>query len=91
MSSRNMTTTNGQALSIVAKCALCSTKTELFVCSHCDEVICQVCVNKHRTQMSETLKEHWLKCQMKYHHLCRFLSKTICLSLSGSEECFVVF
>ena len=68
-------TTNPQALSIVAKCALCSTKTELFVCTHCDEVICQICVNKHRTQLTESLKEHWMKCQNKFQRLSRSLRK----------------
>ncbi|CAF1945604.1 unnamed protein product [Rotaria magnacalcarata] len=68
-------TTNPQALCIIAKCALCSTKTELFICPHCDEVICQVCVNKHQSQLNDTLKEHWLKCKTKYHNLC-LLSNT---------------
>ncbi len=70
-----MTATNPKALSIVAKCALCSTKTELFVCPHCDEVICQICVNKHRSLLNETLKEHWLKCKTKFQHLCQLSSK----------------
>ncbi|CAF2793634.1 unnamed protein product [Rotaria sp. Silwood2] len=68
-------TTNPKALSIVAKCALCSTKTELFICPHCDEVICQACVNKHQSELNETLKEHWLKCKTKFHNLCQ-LSNT---------------
>ena len=62
-------TVNPKALSIVAKCALCSTKTELFICPHCDEVICQTCVNKHRALLNDTLKEHWFKCQTKYENL----------------------
>ncbi|CAF0782506.1 unnamed protein product [Adineta ricciae] len=62
-------TATPKPLSIVAKCALCSTKTELFVCPHCDEVICQVCVNKHRSILNETLKEHWLKCKTKFQNL----------------------
>ncbi|CAF0919473.1 unnamed protein product [Rotaria sordida] len=68
-------TANPKALSIVAKCALCSIKTELFICPHCDEVICQTCVNKHQSQLNETLKEHWLKCKTKFHNLCQ-LSNT---------------
>lgn len=68
-------TANPKPLSIVAKCALCSTKTELFVCPHCDEVICQICVNKHRSELNETLKEHWLKCQTKFQNLCKLSSK----------------
>ncbi|CAF1164116.1 unnamed protein product [Adineta steineri] len=63
-------TANPKPLLIVAKCALCSTKTELFVCPHCDEVICQICVNKHRSELNETLKEHWLKCKTKFQNLC---------------------
>jgi hypothetical protein len=68
-------TANPKPLSIVAKCALCSTKTELFVCPHCDEVICQICVNKHRSELNETLKEHWFKCKTKFHNLCQLSSK----------------
>ncbi len=67
-------TANPKPLSIVAKCALCSTKTELFVCPHCDEVICQICVNKHRSELNETLKEHWLKCKTKFQNLCQLSS-----------------
>jgi hypothetical protein len=78
-------TANPKALSIVAKCALCSTKTELFVCPHCDEVICQICVNKHRSQLNETLKEHWLKCKTKFQHLCQLSSKKI-YSLNSSRS-----
>lgn len=62
-------TTLAKPLSIVAKCALCSTKTELFVCPHCDEVICQLCVNKHQSELNETLKEHWLQCKSKFQQL----------------------
>ncbi len=68
-------TANPKPLSIVAKCALCSTKTELFVCPHCDEVICQKCVNKHRLELNDTLKEHWFKCKTKFHNLCQTSSK----------------
>jgi hypothetical protein len=64
-------TTNHKPLSIVAKCGLCSIKTELFVCSHCDEVICQKCVDKHQVKQSETLKEQWNLSKTKYLHLCR--------------------
>ncbi len=64
-------TTNYKSLSIIAKCALCSIKTELFVCSHCDEVICQKCVDQHQLKLNETLKEHWHLCQTKYLDLCR--------------------
>jgi len=70
-------TANPKPLSIVAKCALCSKKTELFVCPHCDEVICQLCVNKHRLELNETLKEYWLKCKTKYNNLCQLSSKNI--------------
>lgn len=68
-------TATPKPLSIVAKCALCSTKTELFVCPHCDEVICQICVNKHRSVLNETLKEHWIKCQVKFQNLSQLSSK----------------
>lgn len=68
-------TANAKPLSIIAKCALCSTKTELFVCPHCDEVICQICVNKHRSELGETLKEHWLQCRKKFLHLRQLSSK----------------
>ena len=68
-------TANAKPLSIIAKCALCSTKTELFVCPHCDEVICQICVNKHRSELGETLKEHWLQCRNKFLHLRQLSSK----------------
>jgi membrane-anchored protein YejM (alkaline phosphatase superfamily) len=64
-------TTNPKPLSIIAKCALCSIKTELFVCSHCDEVICQECVDKHQLKLNETLQEHWNLCRTKYDNLCR--------------------
>jgi len=64
-------TTNHRPLSIIAKCGLCSIKTELFVCSHCDEVICQTCVDKHQVKQNETLKEHWNLCKTKYIHLSR--------------------
>lgn len=67
-------TTNPKGLAIIAKCALCSTKTELFICPHCDEVICQVCVNKHRSHLNSTLNEHWLKCKTKFHNLCELSS-----------------
>ena len=73
-SSPNMTV-NPKRLSIVAKCALCSTKTELFVCTHCDEVICQVCVNKHRAALNDTLNDHWFQCQAKFHRLSQLSSK----------------
>ena len=76
-------TANPKPLSIVAKCALCSTKTELFVCPHCDEVICQKCVNKHRLELNDTLKEHWFKCKTKFQNLCQTSSKEnlkLCLS-----------
>lgn len=69
-------TANPKPLSIVAKCALCSTKTELFVCPHCDEVICQICVNKHQSELNETLKEHWLKCKIKFQNLTQLSSLT---------------
>jgi hypothetical protein len=62
-------TTNHKPLSIIAKCALCSIKTELFVCSHCDEVICQTCVDKHQVNLNETLKEHWNLCKTKFFNL----------------------
>jgi len=62
-------TTNLKPLSIIAKCGLCSIKTELFVCSHCDEVICQVCVDKHQLKLNETLKENWNLCKRKFYDL----------------------
>ena len=64
-------TANHKPLAIIAKCALCSIKTELFVCSHCDEVICQTCVDKHQSKQHETLKEQWNTCRNKYNHLCQ--------------------
>jgi len=67
-------TVNVKPLSIVAKCALCSTKTKLFVCPHCDEVICQICVNKHQLELNETLKD-WLKCKTRFQNICQ-LSNT---------------
>jgi hypothetical protein len=33
-------------------------------------------VNKHRSLLNETLKEHWLKCKVKFQHLCQLSSKT---------------
>lgn len=56
-------------LSIVAKCALCSIKTDLFICSHCDKVICQICIDKHQPNLKETLKEQWSLCKTKYLNL----------------------
>ncbi|CAF5174937.1 unnamed protein product, partial [Rotaria magnacalcarata] len=44
-------TANHRPLSIIARCALCSIKAELFVCSHCDKVICQICLDKHQLQV----------------------------------------
>ncbi|CAF3353765.1 unnamed protein product [Rotaria sp. Silwood1] len=64
-------TTNHKPLSIIAKCALCSIKTELFVCSHCDKVICQICIDKHQLKLNETLKEQWNLCKTKYFNLFR--------------------
>ncbi|CAF0925933.1 unnamed protein product [Rotaria sordida] len=64
-------TTNHKPLSIIAKCALCSIKTELFVCSHCDKVICQICVDKHQLKLNEILKEQWNLCKTKYFNLYR--------------------
>ena len=64
-------TTNYKPSAIVAKCGLCSIKTELFVCSHCDEVICQKCLDQHQVKQSEVLKENWNLSKTKYHHLCR--------------------
>ncbi|CAF2378948.1 unnamed protein product [Rotaria sp. Silwood2] len=64
-------TTNHKPLSIIAKCASCSMKTELFVCSHCDKVICQICVEKHQLKLNETLKEQWDLCKTKYFNLFR--------------------
>lgn len=64
-------TTNSKPLSIIAKCAICTIKTELFVCSHCDEVICQKCVDKHQVKLNETLKEQWNICKTKYQNLSR--------------------
>lgn len=72
-------TSNSKPLAIVAKCALCSIKTELFVCSHCDEVICQTCVDKHQPKPSETLKEQWNTSRTKYLQLC---------PLSGRKRAF---
>ncbi|CAF5200546.1 unnamed protein product, partial [Rotaria magnacalcarata] len=56
-------------LSIIARCALCSIKAELFVCSHCDKVICQICLDKHQLQVNEILKEQWGLCKTKYLNL----------------------
>jgi len=64
-------TTNIKPLSIVAKCALCSIKTELFVCSHCDEVICQKCLDSHQVKYQEILKEQWINCEKKFQNLSR--------------------
>ncbi|CAF0795297.1 unnamed protein product [Rotaria sordida] len=64
-------TTNHKPLSIIAKCALCSIKTELFVCSHCDKVICQICVDTHQLKLNEILKEQWNLCKTKYFNLYR--------------------
>ncbi|CAF1354676.1 unnamed protein product [Adineta steineri] len=64
-------TTNHKPSSIIAKCSSCSIKTNLFVCSHCDEVICQKCFDKHQVNLNETLKEHWNLCKRKYINLCQ--------------------
>jgi len=64
-------TTNHKPLSIIAKCASCSLKTNLFVCSHCDEVICQKCVDKHQLKLNEILKDHWDLCKTKFLNLSR--------------------
>ncbi|CAF3995991.1 unnamed protein product [Rotaria magnacalcarata] len=62
-------TANHRPLSIIARCALCSIKAELFVCSHCDKVICQICLDKHQLQLNEILKEQWGLCKTKYLNL----------------------
>ncbi|CAF1904121.1 unnamed protein product [Rotaria magnacalcarata] len=62
-------TANHRPLSIIARCALCSIKAELFVCSHCDKVICQICLDKHQLQVNEILKEQWGLCKTKYLNL----------------------
>lgn len=62
---------NIKPLSIIAKCALCSIKTELFVCSHCDEVICQKCLDSHQIKYQEVLKEQWISCEKKLQNLSR--------------------
>lgn len=68
-------TATAKPLGIIARCAECSTKTQLFVCPHCDNVICQVCVNKHRSELNATLKEHWSTCKTKYLNFCHLSSK----------------
>lgn len=72
-------TTNHIPLTVIAKCAACSIKTNLFICSHCDEVICQTCVDKHQVKLHETLKEQWNLCKTKFENLSQ---------LAGSDECF---
>jgi len=53
------------SINVIAKCQLCNIRSELTVCSHCDNVICMKCIDEHQN----TIKIEWETCRNKFESI----------------------
>ncbi|CAF1416398.1 unnamed protein product [Didymodactylos carnosus] len=57
-------------------CKICSKKSNyLFICDHCNEEICDKCMDKHRAEVTERINKKWLKCKQQFAINNELLSK----------------
>lgn len=51
---------------VLAKCQSCNVKSELFVCNHCDGVICTKCAGEHQSVINNRIRNEWNQCKIKF-------------------------
>lgn len=60
-------------------CSICKMKTNpIVLCQHCQNDICEICINKHYKLIIDLLQTQWKECREKFEtinqHACTSFS-----------------